>query len=101
MKEIECLRVDWDTDRMNWNVEDEYADLVGTLWERIHMKVQIHDEPIKDNYDLWLALDEAEKTMREIIAETNKYKYIRESQQKANKEVFANLKKLVMDYVQK
>lgn len=61
--------------------------------------IEINDDPITNDFDLWRALDAAENQMNAVILESNKYKYIRESQQKANTAIFANLKQLVMDYV--
>jgi len=69
--------------------------------EEIGGILYMHDEPIKDNWDLYTALREARNVLDTVICQSNKYKYIREAQQKANTAVFDNLEKLIMDYVQK
>lgn len=63
--------------------------------------VYMHDEPIRDTWDLYTALREARNVMSTVIMESNKYKYIRKSQLKANSAVFDTLERLVMEYVQK
>lgn len=59
----------------------------------------INSNPIANNYDLWCALDAAEVGINSVILETSR-KDIREAQREASSAIFANLKKLVMDYVQ-
>ena len=59
----------------------------------------MHDEPIKNNWDLYTALREARNTLDTVICQSNKYKYIRETQRKANNTVFDNLERLIMEYV--
>lgn len=87
MKSIRVLKEDIDL------TPEQLRGLRGATEE-----VFMDDTPITDSFDLWRALDAAEKDMLFVINETNKYKYLRESQGKACKAIFSNLKKLVMDY---
>ena len=67
--------------------------------EEIGGILYMHDEPIKDNWDLYTAIREARATMDSVICQSNKYKYIREAQRKANTAIFDNLERLIMEYV--
>lgn len=68
--------------------------------EEIGGILYMHDEPIKNKWDLYTAIREARATMDSVICQSNKYKYIREAQRKANTAIFDNLERLIMDYVQ-
>ncbi len=70
----------------------------GEIDEMITRELQSRDEPIKDDHDLWLRICEAQLQMDHMLVTSNRYKYIRESQRKANYEIFENLKRLVEDY---
>lgn len=58
-------------------------------------------EPITYNYELLTVINEAERVINDIIMEPYNYKHIKESQRKASKAVFANLRGLIMDYAYK
>ena len=73
---------------------DEYAKYGTVMTDEIF----IDDRPIKDNWDLFLALNAAQKSMETVIKQSNRYKYIRETQLKACRAIFKNLSKLVCDY---
>lgn len=59
------------------------------------IKVKMDSTPIKDNLDLWRALDAAEREINDNTIAMNQWKDIRE----ANIKIFGILKNLVMDYV--
>lgn len=63
--------------------------------------ITVHSHPITNNYDLYCAICEAENALNSIIIEPYNYKYIKESQRKASKAVFKNLRFLIMDYAYK
>ena len=78
---------------INANLRDDARPDFGRV------AIEVNDQPITDDFDLWRALDAAERDLLFVVEETNKYKYIREDQQKAVRAVFENLKSLIMDYV--
>lgn len=65
----------------------------------LNESIEINDNPITDDFDAWRAIDAAEKQMLSAISSSNKYKYIRESQRNACKDIFSNLKTLISDYL--
>ena len=73
-------------------------DRIPTYSSFLTDDIYVDDRPIKDNWDLYLALREAQRNMETVIKQTNRYKYIRETQLKACKAIFANLQKIACDY---
>lgn len=61
--------------------------------------IDINDNPITDDFDAWRAIDAAETDLITALSLSNRYKYIMQSQTAACRDIFDNLKTLIMDYL--
>lgn len=73
----------------------------GPIKEAYMETVCIEDRPIKDDWDAWQTVSGMEKTMIDALSMSNKAKYIMETQVRACKDIFANLKELMSDYLER